>query len=386
MSKFHSYLHTASQIIQAYQGDVPLSTFLKSFFAQQKKFGSKDRKALSALCFQYYRVAHLLEGSVPFRICGGEFLCNETPSPFLEIHQPEWNNHIQCSWEDKLLLLQTSLEKLFPFQTLLSRQIDKQAFTASFLKQPDVFLRVRPGKMDAVLKKLQTFAVPFQREANDILRFPAAVKVSDVLKLNRDVVIQDMQSANVLEGLLPHIKDDRVKEVWDCCAASGGKSILLYDTLNGKMRLTVTDIRQQILQKLKERLQQARIPVQAAQVVDLTQPVQTIPTKFDIILCDAPCTGSGTWARTPEQLYFFNEASLKKYQQLQHQIVQHVWPHLKPGGWFVYITCSVFTSENEDIVSAISALPQAKLLHTQYHKGYGMQADTLFSAVFTKLL
>jgi 16S rRNA (cytosine967-C5)-methyltransferase len=106
---------------------------------------------------------------------------------------------------------------------------------------------------------------------------------------------------------------------------------------------------------------------------------------FDIILCDAPCTGSGTWARTPEQLYFFNEKEIQAYQQKQQQIAWHVWEQLKPGGWMVYITCSVFTSENEAVVEFVSQQPRARLLSAQYLKGYELQADTLFAAVFQKL-
>lgn len=385
MSKYHSYLHTTEKIIQSFRGDVPLSAFLKQFFAQHKKYGSKDRKALSALCYQYYRVAHLAAGEVNDTICMGEFLCNTHPSPFLEIHRPEWSAKINLPTEEKLSFLQLQVEKLFPFLSHVSSEIDRSLFSLSFLKQPDVFLRVRPGKWKGVKQKLVNEGLPYREEGNQMLRLPAAVKVQDVLNLNHEAVVQDLQSARVLEELAEHLQQDKVYTVWDCCAASGGKSILMFDVLQGKMRLTVTDIRQGILQKLKERLQQARVPVYHAAVADVTQPRHGISEMFDIILCDAPCTGSGTWARTPEQLYFFNEKEIQAYQQKQQQIARHVWEQLKPGGCMVYITCSVFAAENEVVVEFISQQHKARLLSAQYLKGYELQADTLFAAVFEKL-
>ncbi|MBX2940195.1 MAG: Fmu (Sun) domain-containing protein [Ferruginibacter sp.] len=386
MSKYHSYLHTATQIIQAFHGEVPLAVYLKQYFSQHKKFGSKDRKALSALCYQYYRVAHISTGDVPFTICMGAFLCNHQPSAFLETHFPEWNAKIHGSAADKLLFLHLPANIPYPFRTHLSPQIEEPSFAASILKQPEVFLRVRPGKWKSVVKALQDAGIAYQTEPHDILRLPAAVKVHEVLHVNRDVVVQDIQSARVLEGLPAGVADGEIKDVWDGCAASGGKSILMYDFLKGRLRLTVTDIRKGILQKLKERLQQARVPVYHAAVADVTTPDHGIHSMFDIILYDAPCTGSGTWSRTPEQLYFFKEKDIEAYQHKQQQMVQNIWPQLKPGGYLVYITCSVFTAENEALVHYISQLNQAKLLQAQYFKGYDMRADTLFAAVWEKLL
>ncbi|MBA2563089.1 MAG: hypothetical protein H0V14_09295, partial [Chitinophagaceae bacterium] len=104
--------------------------------------------------------------------------------------------------------------------------------------------------------------------------------------------------------------------------------------------------------------------------------------KFDLIIADVPCTGSGTCARTPEQLYYFNQKQIKKYSALQKQIVENVVPYLKPGGHFLYITCSVFKKENEEIVNFIEEKFNLKVVKVQLLKGYEIQADTLFAALF----
>ncbi len=96
--------------------------------------------------------------------------------------------------------------------------------------------------------------------------------------------------------------------------------------------------------------------------------------KFDLIIADVPCTGSGTWARTPEQLCYFNEKQIEKYSALQKQIIQNVIPYLNPGGLFLYITCSVFKKENEGIVDFIKQKFNLEIVKMRLLKGYEIQA------------
>jgi len=175
--------------------------------------------------------------------------------------------------------------------------------------------------------------------------------------------------------------------VWDCCAGSGGKSILAYDTFP-KMKLTVTDVRPSIIHNLRKRFQNAGINHYRANVIDITSTVGKAPplrngADFDLIICDAPCTGSGTWSRTPEQLFFFTENKIDDYAVLQRKMVSNVIPFLKAGGYFLYITCSVFRKENEEIVAFIKSKFHLQLVKMELLKGYNKKADTMFAALFS---
>ena len=139
------------------------------------------------------------------------------------------------------------------------------------------------------------------------------------------------------------------------------------------------------MQNLSIRLQQAGIRLYNRFVADLTQKsVLPISEPFDWIICDAPCTGSGTWSRTPEQLHSFKTTELNRFVSTQKAIVSNVLPHLIPGGLFVYITCSVFEKENEGMVQYLKDTAKLSLIEAQYLKGYQMAADTMFVSIFKK--
>ena len=99
---------------------------------------------------------------------------------------------------------------------------------------------------------------------------------------------------------------------------------------------------------------------------------------FSFILADLPCTGSGTWSRTPEAMYFFNPQSISNYRQRQEKILSNINTRLKPGGTLVYITCSVFAEENEGIISFIKT--RSKLIPGQSELilGYHEAADSMY--------
>jgi len=197
--------------------------------------------------------------------------------------------------------------------------------------------------------------------------------------------VQDYNSQRVgdlIKLALGNVQQATVK-VWDCCAASGGKSILAYDLIPN-IDLTVSDIRESILITLKKRFQKAGIKKYKSFVTDLNNDSRLITHAYDLILCDVPCTGSGTWARTPEQLFYFKREAIEKYAALQKKIIENVVPHIKPGGQLLYITCSVFKKENDDVVQFAQEKFNLQLKRMEILKGYEMKADTMFAALFTK--
>jgi 16S rRNA (cytosine967-C5)-methyltransferase len=93
-----------------------------------------------------------------------------------------------------------------------------------------------------------------------------------------------------------------------------------------------------------------------------------------------PCTGSGTWARTPESCYFFHAASVADYARRQEAILRNACAYLKEDGRIIYITCSVFRAENEDVIEAVAAQGHMKIISAGLINGLPSGADALFAA------
>jgi 16S rRNA (cytosine967-C5)-methyltransferase len=389
MSRYHSYIHTAARILETYKGDVPLAAFLKKYFAADKKYGSKDRRQISALCYNYFRVGHGAN-NIPAeeRILIGSFLSENEPSPLMHELKPDWNEKMGLPFQEKAELVKASfsLTTIFSFGDELSDGIEFEKYCMSFFVQPDLFLRIRPNTAGKVLKQLEALSIESRLIGADCIALPNSTKATELFDTDKEVVVQDLNSQKVLD-FFKHNPTVAEPKVWDCCAASGGKSILLYDILKGKLQLTVSDKRASIIDNLHQRFAKAGIKFYHPFVSDLSRSAIPLAAKphigsSNIIICDVPCTGSGTWGRTPEQLYFFNKEKITAYSDKQKEIVSTVIPFLEKGGSFVYITCSVFKKENEEVVDFIKEKFQLELLQMELLKGYDQKADTLFVAVF----
>ena len=343
--------------------------------------------------------------SIDEKILTALFLCSHESNETLDALKPAWDEKCELPLNAKLLIINPPagragssliIQNVFPWKDELSEGIDHDEFCQSFFIQPDVFLRVRPGEMETVIKKLQSAACRFQMVGQNALALPNAVKLESILKVDKEVVIQDLNSQMTGEFFESAIRSRWLSglqskiQVWDCCAGSGGKSIMVFD-IDPKIKLTVSDKRESTLANLKKRFASAGIKSYESFVVDLTNKsairnLLPIAIGTEIIIADVPCSGSGTWSRTPEQLYFFQERKIEEFSALQKRIVSTAIPQLQPGGSFVYITCSVFKKENEEVVTFIKENLHLKLKQMEVLKGYDKKADSMFVALFQKEL
>ena len=381
---FDNQLRYATQIIENYSGDEPLHVWLKDYFRLNKQMGSRDRKTLSTLVYGFYRLGHAARSlSIRDRLLSGLFLCNDQPGELLTHFKPAWAEKATAALAEKLRFFHEQPEgasfrvtDIFPWKDELSPGIDHEALCLSFLRQPDLFLRIRPGYEAKVREKLSgvagsEFIPPFT------LRLPNGFKVEDYFTPDKEVVVQDYSSQRVADYLeaakAPHF-------FWDACAASGGKSILAYD-LFPDLDIIVSDIRESIIHNLKTRFQTAGIKKYHSFLADLSkQKPPASAVNAELILTDVPCTGSGTWGRTPEELYFFDPAAILRYSQLQQRIMANIGPLVAPDASLVYCTCSVFKKENEEIIAYTRDTSRLKIQATENLKGYDRRADTLFVA------
>lgn len=134
-------------------------------------------------------------------------------------------------------------------------------------------------------------------------------------------------------------------QVLDYCAGAGGKTLALSAACANKGQIFAYDAEKQRLAPIFERLK--RGGCRNVQVLTDKSALTDLESRMDLVLVDAPCTGSGTWRRRPDAKWRLTERQLDQRRSEQSAILDQASTYVKPGGALVYITCSVFPSENE---------------------------------------
>lgn len=171
---------------------------------------------------------------------------------------------------------------------------------------------------------------------------------------------------------------------WDVCAGAGGKALALLDSAQSSGEVLASDIRPGALNQCRQRAARLGLNGLTTAVLDGTN---SLPDQapFDAVLVDAPCTGAGTWRRSPDARWRLTTARLTQLNDIQDALVAHASHAVKPGGRLIYATCSWLVAENEDRVAHFLAdHPQFKLTEQRLLGAPMEDADTLFVAVMQR--
>src|SRR3984957_16138480 len=143
------------------------------------------------------------------------------------------------------------------------------------------------------------------------------------------------------------------EQVIDLCAGAGGKTLALAAMMQGKGRLIATDHDKRQLAPIHERLSRAGVhncDIRTPRGPDDT--LGDIHGSADLVLIDAPCTGTGTWRRNPDAKWRMRPGALEVRLKDQVEVLDRAAPLVKPGGRIAYITCSVLPPENGEQIGA----------------------------------
>ncbi len=393
MSYIHKHILVVEKLINGYKSSLPFSVYLKDYFSKNKKHGSKDRKSITHIAYTYFRLGNgIADKDFNTRMLVAIYLSNDKmPIYAAELVAASFINDWPIEISDRIEIVKReypsfNLEDLLPFPTTeLSAGINVNSFIQEHFFQPKLFARIRPEKKAIVLNKLQAADIIYNLIGENCLAFSNATSLETILKLNEEIVIQDYSSQKVAT-IFEHISNKGVAlKVWDCCAASGGKSILINDSIPN-LSLTVSDIRASIIANLKERFKRAGIKDFTSFVANSLDSKSLPKNKFDIVIADVPCTGSGTWGRTPEYLSTFNKNTIAEFAERQKQIITNIATSVETKGYLIYITCSCLKAENEEVISYFqNKNPNYTLLHQTILEGYNHSADTMYAAILRRV-
>ena len=159
-----------------------------------------------------------------------------------------------------------------------------------------------------------------------------------------EVQDEGSQLATLLSGARPR------QQIMDLCAGAGGKTLALAALMENSGQLYAYDSDRMRLRPIFERLKRAG--VRNAQVLPAgdREALDKLEGKMDLVLIDAPCTGSGVWRRRPDAKWRLSPQMLEARLAEQRAVLDEGAGLVKPGGRLVYITCSVLPAENRDQV------------------------------------
>lgn len=177
------------------------------------------------------------------------------------------------------------------------------------------------------------------------------------------------------------------EQVCDACAGAGGKSLHLATLMQNKGRIVSMDIHQWKLDELKKRSKRNGISIIDTRVIDTTKVVKRQAERFDKVLLDVPCTGSGVIRRNPDTKYKLSIERIQELLKIQQDILRVYANMVKPGGYLVYATCSVLPVENEQQVKIFldSHLDSWKLVKEWNNDPSDKNGDGFFAAKLQRL-
>ncbi|EJF82065.1 RsmB/NOP family class I SAM-dependent RNA methyltransferase [Bartonella doshiae] len=225
---------------------------------------------------------------------------------------------------------------------------------AALATRPSLDLRVNSLKAipEEVLKELA------KTGAQSLSWFPQALRIAPIEKFDRHPNVQvepAFQKGHFeIQDLGSQIVADLVEakasmQVLDYCAGAGGKTLALAASMQNQGQIYAYDSDKVRLAPIFDRLRRAG--VYNVQLREHKEELKPLVGQMDIVLLDAPCSGTGTWRRHPDTKWRLTLEQVRQRQVEQKAILHKAVKYLKPNGRLVYITCSLFFDENEEQIS-----------------------------------
>lgn len=244
---------------------------------------------------------------------------------------PDWlAQRLVADWGDEAEPLALSLNMRAPMTVRANTLVGDRAELASQLQREQLTTQVGQWSDTAlvILSRTNVFATKsFQSGALEV---------------------QDEGSQLLADLAVP----PRPGLVVDYCAGAGGKTLAIAARMGNRGRIVATDIDAKKLEELARRARRAHISNARAMTIE-DRGLDGLTGKADVVLIDAPCTGTGALRRNPEARWRLREADIAGFAARQLAIVAAAKPLLAPGGRLIYATCSVLAAENRDVVSAL---------------------------------
>jgi len=348
MQKGAQYQAVWELISEIFKDKIPADNIINAYVRERKYIGSKDRRFITETVWKIIRNRRKLVfdagSNEPRRVlltylqdedfdllCGGEY--GLAP---LSKEEKEW--------------LKRRNEEVYPAAVeaecpdwLFDKVKDIHLLKA--LNEPaSADLRLNKGSRARVIEQLQGEGLYFVPTPYS----PIGIRSAERVNLNNCVaykegVIEVQDEASQLAAILADVRPEH--KIIDYCCGAGGKSLTMAFLMNRQGKIQIHDINRSRLEAVKERA--VRLDVKNLEIIE-----EVGDRDYDRFVVDAPCSGTGTWRRSPDAKYRLTPETLKKLNKTQAELLEKAFNHIRRGGRVVYITCSILRDENEDIIEA----------------------------------
>lgn len=360
----------------------PADGTVSAYFRDRRFIGSKDRQAINTRVYRIMRAWHRLGWWI--KRCN----CDVNARTLVIADLMFEREHSMASIEETFSGEQYTPRVLSPAELKLAKAMDRQN-----LEHPHMPLRERTECPEWAFESLQRgFGERFEVEMK-AMSAPAPMDIRvNTIKAKREDVFEQLKKDGMDVQLGKHspyairvfgrpqvaqhplflagaieIQDEGSQmvavvadakpgeQVVDFCAGAGGKTLAMGAAMNNKGRIVAMDVLEDRLTKAKLRFRRAGL--HNIETHPLTSErdkwVKRHQNQFDLVLIDAPCTGTGTWRREPDKRWRTLGPELPELLSLQRKILESAHRMVKPGGGrLVYATCSLLPEENDDQVNA----------------------------------
>ena len=335
-------------IASARDGGAAADTLIARYFAERRYAGSKDRRAVRALVYDAIRML----GERPDN-GRAAMLALADMRPDIAAHFGG-EGHAPSAIEPDEPRAKPGLVPIWLGRMLTAAGIDRPQ-QAALLDRAPLDIRVNTLRADvATVRAAFPEAVPIAGLPNGLRLSPDSSIERHELFASGAIEVQDAgsQLVSLASGVRPGMT------VIDLCAGGGGKTLALAAMMENRGRIVASDIDRGRLSRLPARAERAGVTIAEPLLLDggrEAEALERFTASADLVLIDAPCSGTGTWRRNPEARWRLNPDRLARLTATQSRLLDLGSRCVKPGGALVHIVCSLLDAEGSDQVQAFLA-------------------------------
>ena len=336
-------------LTEVFKDKTPADNIINDYIRSRKYIGSKDRRFITENCWNIIRnrlkLSFDTQSNDPRRI-----LLYYIKDCLTEAFDDSSYGLSPLSEDEKLFL---SHENDSPYPAYVEaecpdwifKQINDISFCKSLNEPATTDIRAHNIERTELQKKLLSEGIDTTFGGYS----PYCLKINQRLVLNNCMAWQDgffeiQDEASQIASLLIDAKPNH--KIIDYCCGAGGKSLALSNCLNNQGKILAYDIDPKRLNAIKPRISRLKV-----KNIELTDIIADSDKDYDRFILDAPCSGSGTWRRSPDAKFRLTPEKLDSLVKTQAKLLEIAAQKTKVSGRIIYITCSILHAENEEIIT-----------------------------------